>query len=141
MRCAGWKVPPTRPRAGLDAPLEALARALIELGEAQGGVEHALEALDFDPGELERLEERLFAIRALARKHGVAARRSGRFCQRAARAAGRRLTAEAAGLARLSKAVAEAEAAYQAEAQRVTRGCGAWPPDGWMPRWRQNWPR
>ncbi|MFN3578655.1 MAG: AAA family ATPase, partial [Tabrizicola sp.] len=55
----------------LDAPLEALNRALIELGEAQSGVERALEALDFDPGELERVEERLFAIRAQARKHGV----------------------------------------------------------------------
>jgi DNA repair protein RecN (Recombination protein N) len=103
----------------LDAPLEALARALIELGEAQGGVEHALEALDFDPGELERLEERLFAIRALARKHGVLPDDLGGF----ANALRERLAAidgGAAGLARLSKAVAEAEAAYQAEAQRVT---------------------
>jgi DNA repair protein RecN (Recombination protein N) len=103
----------------LDAPLEALARALIELGEAQGGVEQALEALDFDPGELERIEERLFAIRALARKHGVLPDDLGGF----ANALRERLAAidgGAAGLARLSKAVAEAEAAYQAEAQRVT---------------------
>jgi DNA repair protein RecN (Recombination protein N) len=34
-------------------------------------VERALDALAFDPGELEAVEERLFAIRALARKHGV----------------------------------------------------------------------
>ena len=54
-----------------DAPLEALSRALIELGEAFGGVESALEAMDFDPSELERTEERLFALRALARKHDV----------------------------------------------------------------------
>lgn len=54
-----------------DAPLEALSRALIELGEAFGGVEQALEAMDFDPSELERTEERLFALRALARKHDV----------------------------------------------------------------------
>ncbi len=103
----------------LDAPLEALARALIELGEAQGGVEQALEALDFDPGELERIEERLFAIRALARKHGVLPDDLGGF----ANALRERLAAidgGAAGLARLSKAVTEAEAAYQAEAQRVT---------------------
>ncbi|MDO5605475.1 MAG: DNA repair protein RecN [Paracoccus sp. (in: a-proteobacteria)] len=55
----------------LDPPLEALSRALIELGEAFTGVEAAIEAMDFDPSELERTEERLFALRALARKHNV----------------------------------------------------------------------
>lgn len=44
---------------------------MIELGEAAaGGVEAALEALHFNPTELEMVEERLFAIRGLARKHG-----------------------------------------------------------------------
>ncbi|MDE4173944.1 DNA repair protein RecN [Phaeobacter sp. PT47_59] len=57
--------------AGLDAPLAALSRAMIELAEAQDGVERVLEALEFNPGELEDCEERLFAIRALARKHDV----------------------------------------------------------------------
>ncbi|MGH1426113.1 MAG: DNA repair protein RecN [Pseudooceanicola sp.] len=57
---------------GLDAPLEALGRALMELGDAADGVERCLEALDFDPLELEATEERLFALRALARKHDVA---------------------------------------------------------------------
>ena len=103
----------------LDAPLETLARALIELGEAQGGVERALEALDFDPGELERLEERLFAIRALARKHGVLPDDLGGFAD-ALRGRLAAIDGGAAGLARLSKAVAEAEAAYQAKALRVT---------------------
>ncbi len=55
----------------LDEAIAALGRALIELAEAQDGVARCLEALDFDPRELERVEERLFAIRALARKHGV----------------------------------------------------------------------
>jgi DNA repair protein RecN (Recombination protein N) len=55
----------------LDAPLEALSRAMVELAEAQVGVESCLEALRFNPVELEVLEERLFAIRALARKHSV----------------------------------------------------------------------
>ena len=52
--------------------VEALARAMVELAEAEDGVARALEALDFDPMELERVEERLFAIRGLARKHNVA---------------------------------------------------------------------
>ncbi|WP_373353697.1 DNA repair protein RecN [Pseudoroseicyclus sp. CXY001] len=55
----------------LDAPLEALSRAVDALGEAEQGVAAALDALGFDPGDLERTEERLFALRALARKHGV----------------------------------------------------------------------
>lgn len=57
----------------LDASISALSRALIELGEAHGGVEAALSEMDFDPMELENTEERLFALRALARKHDVLA--------------------------------------------------------------------
>src|SRR3989338_2263083 len=60
-----------RAEGKLDRALAALNRALIELGEAQGGVEDCLRQLDFNPAELEALEERLFAIRALARKYGV----------------------------------------------------------------------
>ncbi len=55
----------------LDGALAALGRATAELGEAEDAVARALEALDFDASELERVEERLFAIRALARKHNV----------------------------------------------------------------------
>jgi len=55
----------------LDEPLAALSRALNEVADAQRGVEDCLSQLDFDPMELERVEERLFAIRALARKHKV----------------------------------------------------------------------
>ena len=57
----------------LDQPIAALSRALIELGEAHQGVTDALTALDFDPAALETTEERLFALRALARKHDVLA--------------------------------------------------------------------
>jgi DNA repair protein RecN (Recombination protein N) len=56
----------------LDASIEAVDRVMVELNEAQRGVENALEHLSFDPGRLEAVEERLFAIRALARKHQVA---------------------------------------------------------------------
>ena len=61
------------PQAGghLEEPVEALGRALSEMADAQRGIEDALTALDFNPSELEHLEERLFAIRALARKHNV----------------------------------------------------------------------
>ena len=56
----------------LDAPLAALHRAILELSDAQSGVDACLDALDFNPLELEETEERLFAIRALARKHNTA---------------------------------------------------------------------
>jgi len=59
------------PELGLEASIEAMGRVLIELGEVQAGVETALGRLDVDPYELERIEERLFALRALARKHKV----------------------------------------------------------------------
>ena len=55
----------------LDAPLAALSRVIEALGEAEQGVADCLSALSFDPSTLEDTEERLFAIRALARKHGV----------------------------------------------------------------------
>ena len=55
----------------LDAALAALSRALVELDEAGRETRGALDALAFDPLDLERCEERLFAIRGLARKHDV----------------------------------------------------------------------
>jgi len=99
----------------LEAPLAALGRALTELGEAAQGAEDCLEALAFDPGELERIEERLFAIRALARKHGVLADNLGPFADdlRARLAA---LDGAAVSLKALAASVATAEAAYQAAA-------------------------
>lgn len=56
----------------LESPIAGLGRALADLGDAFDGVERGLAALDVNPSELEATEERLFAIRALARKHDVA---------------------------------------------------------------------
>ena len=55
----------------LGAPIAALERALSELADAERGIEDVLRELDYNPSELEQVEERLFAIRALARKHNV----------------------------------------------------------------------
>ncbi|PHO03310.1 DNA repair protein RecN [Rhodobacteraceae bacterium 4F10] len=63
----------------LDEPMGALERAMNELSDAVDGVERCLEALDFNPHELEEIEERLFAIRGLARKHSVAPDELGPF--------------------------------------------------------------
>ncbi|NIZ59551.1 DNA repair protein RecN [Sedimentitalea sp. CY04] len=67
--------------ASLDAPLAALSRALLELGEAQDGIGQVLNILEFNPAELEECEERLFAIRALARKHDVLADELGTYAE------------------------------------------------------------
>ena len=54
----------------LAQALAALDRALIEAGEAEDALERAAEALAHDPAELDRIEVRLFDLRAAARKHG-----------------------------------------------------------------------
>ena len=59
------------PEIGMEEPIEAMGRVLIELDELQNGIEAALGRLDVNPFELEQVEERLFALRALARKHKV----------------------------------------------------------------------
>ena len=108
-----------RAEGRLDDPLAALSRASIELAEAQAGVEAALEALDFNPRDLETAEERLFAIRALARKHSVAPDDLATLADDL-RARLSALDAGEAGLARLTTAVADAEAAYASAATALT---------------------
>jgi DNA repair protein RecN (Recombination protein N) len=56
----------------LDEPVAALDRAVLALEESERALERAIAAAAFDPKELERVEERLFALRGASRKHGVA---------------------------------------------------------------------
>jgi DNA repair protein RecN (Recombination protein N) len=55
----------------LQPALQALERALIEVGEAEAEIERALDDTAADDRSLEALEERLFALRDAARKHRV----------------------------------------------------------------------
>jgi DNA repair protein RecN (Recombination protein N) len=55
----------------LDGAIAALDRALTALDEGARALEAAIAATDFDPKDLEGTEERLFALRAEARKHMV----------------------------------------------------------------------
>ena len=55
----------------LASAITALEAALNALDEAQYGLEAALRSAEYDPRELERVEERLFALRAAARKYHV----------------------------------------------------------------------
>jgi DNA repair protein RecN (Recombination protein N) len=56
----------------LDALSAAFERAVIETAEALAQLEAAGAGLDAEPGRLDAVEERLFALRAAARRHGVA---------------------------------------------------------------------
>ena len=51
--------------------VDSIDNALQALGLAQDSIDAAMRALDFDPQELGRVEERLFALRAAARKYNV----------------------------------------------------------------------
>jgi DNA repair protein RecN (Recombination protein N) len=108
-----------RAEGRLDDAIAALNRALIELGDAAQGVETCLDALSFDPRALEAAEERLFAIRALARKHGVPADDLGNFAGnlRARLAA---LDGGADQIKALKQALIAAEAAYDAAADTLS---------------------
>ena len=104
-----------RAEGQLDEPIAAIGRAMVELDEAAQGVTRCLDGLTFNPLELEECEERLFAIRAMARKHGVAPDDLGEFAEglRGKLAA---LDQGDADLKALEGAVTEAEAAYDTAA-------------------------
>ncbi len=53
----------------LDLVCAALERVLVEQNEAGRAIADARRLFDFDPKDLEKSEERLFALRAAARKH------------------------------------------------------------------------
>jgi DNA repair protein RecN (Recombination protein N) len=57
----------------VDPSVKALDAALVAIDEARAVLEDALRQAEYDPRELERTEERLFALRAAARKYDVPA--------------------------------------------------------------------
>jgi DNA repair protein RecN (Recombination protein N) len=108
-----------RAEGALEAPMAALNRAMVELDEAISGVADAIDAMSFNPLELEETEERLFAIRALARKHDVAPDDLAGFAD-TLRAKLDALDAGEAAQAGLEKAVKDAEAAYRSAADALS---------------------
>ena len=103
----------------LDAALDALGRAQVELGEAQAGVEACLDQLSFDPFELETVEERLFALRALARKHDVSSEELPALAANL-RAKLDALDASEGDIAALRRAVTDTGADYDAAAMALS---------------------
>jgi DNA repair protein RecN (Recombination protein N) len=89
-----------------------LARVLEETNAAQSRVEEALAATAFEPEALERAEERLFALRALARKHKVPVDALAELVQRLEAELAALDTSEAKG-AELARAAAAARKTYE----------------------------
>ena len=55
----------------IEPAVKSLDAAINALEETRAHLEAALAAADYDPAEMERIEERLFALRAAARKYNV----------------------------------------------------------------------
>ena len=98
---------------------DAVDRALIEATEAAGAIDAAAAAFEFEPDRLEKAEERLFALRAMARKLNLAV--EDLPDARAAFAA-RLLAIESGGeaLAAAERQAAAARASYLAAATALT---------------------
>ncbi len=103
----------------LDRAIDALGRAIEALGEASSDVEAALEGLSFDPLELEQTEERLFALRGIARKHNILPDQLPDFAAEM-QAKLSLISDNEANEAALTAAVAKAEARYNTAAKALT---------------------
>lgn len=102
----------------LAEALAALDRAVIEAGEAEEKLAAAAEAMLFDPAELDRIETRLFELRALARKHGCQVDDLPQVMRRM-RAALDAIEHGEADIAALTQQVAQARAAYEEQARAL----------------------
>lgn len=102
----------------LDDPLAAIERVLLALDEAQQGVSNCLDTLSFNTSDLEDAEERLFAIRGLARKHNVLPDELSSFADDLR---GRLAVLDdgARDLATLTDALTTAQSAYDAAAETL----------------------
>jgi DNA repair protein RecN (Recombination protein N) len=109
---------------GLVEPtVKALDAALTALDETRAHLEAALRTADFDPAELERIEERLFALRAAGRKYNVAVDDLAALAHKY-NADIALIDAGEDQLKALEAAAAQAEAAYRAAAEALSQARG-----------------
>jgi DNA repair protein RecN (Recombination protein N) len=103
----------------IEPAAKALDTALFALEDARGHLEEALRIADHDPRELERIEERLFALRAAARKYNVPVDRLAALASKHA-ADLDLIDAGVERLVALNAAAAEAETRYRAAATALS---------------------
>jgi DNA repair protein RecN (Recombination protein N) len=104
----------------LEETVSLLGSALDTLSSAQMEVESALRRTEFDPRELERVEERLFALRAAGRKYSVSVADLPALAEKMI-ADLADLDAGEDKLGKLEKAVGATKAIYQAAAQSLSK--------------------
>jgi len=106
-------------RIALDRATSALDRALIEFTEAEDALTDAAGTFEIEPGRLNEVEERLFALRAAARKHDVTV---NDLPDLRTDLAGKLDTIENADdrVKEAQKALKAAEASYETSANRLT---------------------
>jgi DNA repair protein RecN (Recombination protein N) len=100
-------------------PVKALETAINALEEARDGLERALRAADFDPKELERIEERLFGLRAAARKYQTTVEELPAVAARFASDL-EAIDKGSENLKKLEAAAKNAESAYRAAAEKLS---------------------
>ncbi|WP_207476898.1 DNA repair protein RecN [Arenibaculum pallidiluteum] len=105
----------------LDPVIAGLDRAAAELAEAVAALNAVSSSIDMDPRTLEKMEERLFALRAAARKHGTS---TDALPALRRELAGRLALIEDQGdrLQVLAQQSAQAREAYLAAAQALSAG-------------------
>lgn len=112
-------------RRGVNSPalvepaVKAIDVAINALEEADQHLQAALAATDFDPAELERIEERLFALRAASRKYSTPVDGLAALAARYA-ADVVLIDAGASRLKKLEQAAIEADARYAAAAKKLS---------------------
>jgi DNA repair protein RecN (Recombination protein N) len=105
----------------IEPAVRAIDVALNALEEARAHLDRALRTADHDPRELERIEERLFALRAASRKYGVSVDTLNALAARHT-ADLALIDAGAERLAVLEKAAREAVELYRAAAAALSEG-------------------
>ncbi len=103
----------------LDPAIAALDRAQAELAEAVEQLTRLSSDLDADPRRLEKIEDRLYALRDLGRKHNVAVDDLAALRERI-EAQLTRLDDRTGSLAKLTQAEAAARQAYVAAAEALS---------------------
>ncbi|MBS4003228.1 MAG: DNA repair protein RecN, partial [Afipia sp.] len=103
----------------IEPAVKAMDAAINALEEADQHLHAALIAADFDPLELERIEERLFALRGAARKYSTPVDGLAALAQRYASDVAL-IDAGADQLKVLEKAASAADKAYDAAAQKLS---------------------
>jgi DNA repair protein RecN (Recombination protein N) len=104
-----------------DTAIAALDRATIELTEGLAALGRLIASFDADPQRLEKLEERLYLLRDLARKHRITPDTLAEFHAGLQKQLAS-LENQGGGIAKLREAEEKARAAYMAAAEALSKG-------------------